>query len=69
MQRAVRRFDTYGPLAGLWYFAWAMVWIWALVAAAVLFCAYQQAKVYNELTGAHVTTWQSMWVQLQVRHD
>jgi len=25
-----------------------------------------KAKAYNELTGGHVTTWQAMWVNLNV---
>lgn len=28
--------------------------------------AYMEAKTYNELTGAHVTTWQAVWVDLRV---
>lgn len=31
------------------------------------FCSYMEARTYNKLTGAHVTTWDAMWVDLRVQ--
>lgn len=28
--------------------------------------AYQEAKTYNKLTGANVSTWDALWVDLRV---
>jgi hypothetical protein len=38
-----------------------------LVFLVVLGCAYMEARTYNKLTGAHVTTWDAMWVDLRVQ--
>ena len=32
-----------------------------------VFSAYMEAKAYNRVTGAHVTTWDAMWVELRVQ--
>lgn len=39
----------------------------ALCLASWIFSSYMEAKTYNEVTGAHVTTWQAMWVELKVQ--
>jgi len=48
-------------------------WVTALIAALLLFIfsmdllgSYNEARVYNKLTGAKVTTWDAMWVELRV---
>ena len=31
--------------------------------------SYNEAMVYNKLTGAHVTTWDAMWVELRIQEQ
>jgi hypothetical protein len=47
---------AFGMLAGL---------IGALV-ILMLPLSYMEAKTYNKLTGANVTTWDALWVDLRV---
>ncbi len=45
-----------------------------LIGAAAIFMAIwvghsaQEARSYNRVTGANVTTWDAMWLQLRVTH-
>lgn len=37
-----------------------------VTAGPVLFFAHMEAKTYNKVTGANVTTWDALWVTLRV---
>jgi hypothetical protein len=37
-----------------------------VTAGGYLFCCAMEANTFNRLTGASVTTWDAMWVELRV---
>lgn len=51
-----------------------LAWVVSVIAAFFVllgcffvFAAHKEAETYNRLTGAHVTTWDAMWVELRVQ--
>ena len=38
----------------------------AVAALIVVVPAYMEARTYNKLTGANVTTWDAIWIDLRV---
>ena len=40
-----------------------------LVILFLLFGAYMEAKTYNRITGANVTAWEALWVEVEWRID
>jgi len=48
-------------------------WVFSTAVVLSVFCgiwvfkSYQEAQAYNRLTGANVTTWDALWVELRVQ--
>lgn len=42
------------------------VCIFAILLGVWVFRSHMEAKAYNRVTGADVTTWEAMWVELRV---
>ncbi len=41
----------------------------AFVVGIPWFCASMEARAYNRVTGAEVTTWDAVWLDLRVQED